>query len=105
MSLRRESLHLEEKAVEKEPVETAGLGEHVRGRQFSLEPPDVAIVEADQRKLKRELKGRHMQMIAMQVMSINDRINTDCIPVVVRLVRVCSLVAAELFRLEALALY
>lgn len=64
MSERRESLSLQN-ANEKVPVETSGLGEHVRGRQFSLEPHDVAIVEADQGKLHRNLKGRHMQMIAM----------------------------------------
>lgn len=64
MSLRRESLTLEN-AEKKDPVETAGLEEHLRGRQFSLEPHDVEIVEADQGKLHRNLKGRHMQMIAM----------------------------------------
>jgi yeast amino acid transporter len=64
MSLRRESITLEN-AEKKGPVETAPLGDHVRGRQFSLEPHDVEIVEADQAKLHRNLKGRHMQMIAM----------------------------------------
>lgn len=64
MSARRESLTLQN-AEKKEPLETADLGEHMRGRQFSLEAHDVAIVEADQGKLHRKLKGRHMQMIAM----------------------------------------
>lgn len=66
MSARRESLSLQD--PEKKIIETpepASLGEHVRGRQFSIEAQDVAIVEADQGKLKRNLKGRHMQMIAM----------------------------------------
>jgi hypothetical protein len=64
MSARRESLTLEN-AEKKEPVEPASLGEHARGRQFSVEQPDVDMVEADQAKLHRRLKGRHMQMIAM----------------------------------------
>jgi amino acid transporter len=67
MSARRESLNLAdpEKWPKSDPVEPASLGAHMRGRQFSLEGNDVAIVEADQNKLHRKLKGRHMQMIAM----------------------------------------
>ena len=67
MSARRESLNLAdpEKHPKGVPVEPAPLADHVRGRQFSLEANDVAIVEADQGKLHRNLKGRHMQMIAM----------------------------------------
>jgi hypothetical protein len=67
MSSRRESLNLAdpEKRARSDPVEPAGLGAHLRGRQFSVEGNDVAIVEADQSKLHRRLKGRHMQMIAM----------------------------------------
>lgn len=64
MSARRESLTLQD-APEKVPVDTAGIGEHARGRQFSLEAHDIDMVEADQAKLHRNLKGRHMQMIAM----------------------------------------
>jgi len=45
--------------------EPAPLGDHIRGRQFSVTDGDVAMVEADQNKLQRNLKGRHMQMIAM----------------------------------------
>ena len=66
MSSRRESLSLadpEKKAAP--PVEPAGLGDHLRGRQFSVDANDVAIVSADQGKLHRNLRGRHMQMIAM----------------------------------------
>ncbi|KEF53996.1 uncharacterized protein A1O9_09791 [Exophiala aquamarina CBS 119918] len=41
------------------------LGEHARGRQFSVDPEDQAMVHTDQNMLHRELKGRHMQMIAI----------------------------------------
>lgn len=66
MSMRRESLTLADPEKQRpDPVDPAPLGDHLRGRQFSLEANDVAIVEADQGKLHRNLKGRHMQMIAM----------------------------------------
>ncbi len=67
MSVRRESLTIAdpEKHPQAEKVEPAGLGAHLRGRQFSVQEDDVVIVEADQGKLQRQLKGRHMQMIAM----------------------------------------
>ena len=66
MSARRESLTLQDPEKQRpDPVDPAPLGDHIRGRQFSLEANDVAIVEADQGKLHRNLKGRHMQMIAM----------------------------------------
>jgi amino acid permease len=35
------------------------------GHQYSGDANDVGIVETDQGKLHRSLKGRHMQMIAM----------------------------------------
>ena len=65
MSERRESLSLAEKGDAPPPGKTASLSDHTRGRQFSVNPDDVAMVEADQGKLHRNLKGRHMQMIAM----------------------------------------
>ena len=45
--------------------EPASLADHARGRQFSLDAGDRAMVETDQGVLHRSLKGRHMQMIAM----------------------------------------
>jgi amino acid transporter len=67
MSARRESLNLAdpEKRAETEPVKTASLADHLRGRQFSVDAHDAAIVMADENKLHRNLQGRHMQMIAM----------------------------------------
>jgi amino acid transporter len=47
------------------PYTRASLSDHVRGRQFSIDAQDTAIVTADQNQLHRSLKGRHMQMIAM----------------------------------------
>ncbi|EXJ61932.1 hypothetical protein A1O7_02363 [Cladophialophora yegresii CBS 114405] len=41
------------------------LTDHARGRQFSVDPEDRALVVADQNALHRDLKGRHMQMIAI----------------------------------------
>ena len=71
MSIARESAEVEEKHRNGPPeyIEPRTLGEHAKGRQLSIEPDDVAMVAADQNQLKRSLKGRHMQMIAMQVYS------------------------------------
>ena len=64
MSERRESLNIHPQ--EKGPVETADFSDHLHGRQLKpLESNDVRMVESDQRALKRDLKGRHMQMIAI----------------------------------------
>lgn len=69
MSLRRESADIAEKSQNGAPPyeEPSTLGQHAKGRQFSVDADDVAMVNADQNQLKRNLKGRHMQMIAMQV--------------------------------------
>ncbi|EXJ74754.1 uncharacterized protein A1O5_01449 [Cladophialophora psammophila CBS 110553] len=67
MSTGKESLSLQdpEKVAKAGDVEPASLGEHLRGRQFSVDAHDVAIIETDQGKLHRNLQGRHMQMIAI----------------------------------------
>lgn len=75
MSLRRESAEIGEKHHNGPPayMEPRSLGEHAKGRQLSVDPEDVAMVAADQNQLKRELKGRHMQMIAMQVRPLKSK--------------------------------
>lgn len=56
----------DEKQVHDAPAyDPTSLRAHVRGRQFSVDPVDRAMLESDQNMLHRELKGRHMQMIAM----------------------------------------
>jgi amino acid transporter len=50
-----------------QPPAHYSLAEHAKGRQLSIDDEDVAIVASDQNQLRRDLKGRHMQMIAMSV--------------------------------------
>lgn len=64
MSERRESLSLPEKKAP-DPDVSSTLGDHLHGRQFSITGENEAIVLADSNKLHRDLKGRHMQMIAI----------------------------------------
>lgn len=45
--------------------EPADLADHFKGRQFSVTGENEPIVTEDTTKLKRGLKGRHMQMIAI----------------------------------------
>lgn len=66
MSIKHETGTPGEKHANDVPTyEPATLGQHARGRQFSIDPEDRAMVAADQNMLHRDLKGRHMQMIAM----------------------------------------
>lgn len=69
MSVRRESLTIAEKGpnIYDEAAQPGTLGDHLRGRQFSVQKGDDVhqLVAADQNQLKKGLKGRHMQMIAM----------------------------------------
>ncbi|KAF2210766.1 hypothetical protein CERZMDRAFT_69341 [Cercospora zeae-maydis SCOH1-5] len=61
----QEDVELGGKSFADSPPIRASLSDHTRGRQFSLDANDQAIVHADQHALKRDLKGRHMQMIAI----------------------------------------
>jgi len=66
MSLRPENGDLAEKHVSAAPAyEPATLGENKHDGDFSGDPENM--VEVGENRLHKDLKGRHMQMIAMQV--------------------------------------
>jgi len=66
MSFENKNDQFNEKYAHDVPAHEPGsLAAHARGRQFSVDPEDRALVEGDQYALHRELRGRHMQMIAM----------------------------------------
>lgn len=66
MSLAHET-EMEKNRPEGSPPVHYSLADHAKTRQLSLDAEDVAIVTSDQNQLRRDLKGRHMQMIAMSV--------------------------------------
>lgn len=65
MSLAHETAEMDQKHLGGPPPAHYSLGDHVKGHQLSSDNEDAAIVMSDQNELKRDLKGRHMQMIAM----------------------------------------
>ncbi|OAL35847.1 hypothetical protein AYO20_04753 [Fonsecaea nubica] len=66
MSSDNKSHTLNEKyATDNGAHEPSSLAAHARGRQFSVDPEDQTMVQGDQYALHRDLKGRHMQMIAI----------------------------------------
>lgn len=67
MSLAHDTAAMEKLPRDSPPPVHHGLADHAKGRQFSIDGDDIAMVHADQNELKKDLKGRHMQMIAMSV--------------------------------------
>ncbi|KAK6383069.1 hypothetical protein LTS17_003739 [Exophiala oligosperma] len=67
MSLKNDANVTGEKDVNGLPGEgrNNSFSAHARGRQFSVDPEDQAMVTTDQNALHRNLRGRHMQMIAI----------------------------------------
>jgi yeast amino acid transporter len=66
MSLQPENGLLAEKHANAAPTyEPPTLGEHKGDGLFGIDPENM--VEVSENRLHKDLKGRHMQMIAMQV--------------------------------------
>jgi amino acid transporter len=67
MSLAHETAAMEKKHYDDPPPVHYGLGDPAKERPLSAHEEDGSIVVSGQNELKRDLKGRHMQMIAMSV--------------------------------------
>ncbi|KAJ4335657.1 hypothetical protein N0V95_008838 [Ascochyta clinopodiicola] len=65
MSLAHDTAGMEKNHHGVAPTSQYSLGDHTKERQLSTDGDDVAIVVTGQNELKRDLKGRHMQMIAI----------------------------------------
>ncbi|KAI5212087.1 AAT family amino acid transporter [Aureobasidium subglaciale] len=55
----------DEKTYGEKHAHSASLGDHLHGQQLGTGPEVHDVVVGDQNELHRELKGRHMQMIAI----------------------------------------
>jgi amino acid transporter len=67
MSLAHETAGMEKNHYDDPPPVHYSLADPAKGHQLSSNDEDAVIVVSDQNELKRDLKGRHMQMIAMSV--------------------------------------
>lgn len=67
MSLAHETAEIEKNRHDISPPVRYSLSDHAKAHQLGTDSEDVAIVVSDQNALRRDLKGRHMQMIAMSV--------------------------------------
>jgi amino acid permease len=65
MGYHQKSISLAENGKRTATPEQTALGDHASGRQLSITPGELSVVKVDQNALHRNLKGRHMQMIAM----------------------------------------
>ena len=71
MSLKHENGGFAEKHANDDPAyESGSPGEHKGGGAYTATPEDL-VESGETNKLHQDLKGRHMQMIAMQVSSSN----------------------------------
>lgn len=68
MSLAHENAEMEKHPYNAPPQAHHSPSDHAKGRSLSVTDEDIAMVHSDQNELKRDLKGRHMQMIAMSVL-------------------------------------
>lgn len=65
MAHAHEAAEMEKNHHDVPPSAHYSLADHAKARPLSTDGEDVAIVISDQNELRRDLKGRHMQMIAM----------------------------------------